>query len=256
LKAHPFPIEHHFLPSKNKSVALNHGLRYCSDGLILLADDDVRIHRRWVTAYLEAAADHPESTVFGGTVDVEYEVEPSPALLPYMTGSTKPSPNADTDGWVSPSHRFLGCNWAAWRRDLLAIDGFDARFGPGAKTGATGQESDAQRRLRRLGCRGRFVASAWVTNFVEAEQVTSDWIVSRRRRAGREIGLVIGDTVPAPFRAAAVRSAVAWLRFKFERSKPRCREPADFHDRWWRSYLEGAFDSVRDYLPRDRTGVG
>ena len=250
----PLPIEHHFLDSKNKSAALNFGLRHCADGLILLTDDDVEINPDWLKAYLAVAEQHPDQTFFGGVTEARYDVTPHEALLPYITGSMKSSRLGGNDGWVNGATGFLGFNWAAWRRDLLAIGGFDPRFGPGAATGATGQESDAQRRLRKLGCRGYRVSAARITHHVEEHQVTPDWIVSRRRRAGRELGLIVGDAVPAPLRSIAVRSAVACLRFKFERQHGRCREPEDFHRRWWRSYLEGALESVGGYRNRAEMG--
>jgi len=249
LDAVDLPLEYRFVPLNNKSAALNDSLSRTRDGLVLFLDDDVQLQRSWLTAYLAAAEQHRTGTYFGGAFRVRYQTPPREGLLPYMTGSTKDWTLGQKNRRLPRGAYVFGFNWAAWRCDLDAIGGFDTRFGPGATTGATGQESEAQRRLRRRGCRGMFVAGAEVEHRVENVQVTEEWILGRRRRAGRELGIVIGQAVRLPLVGVAIRSAVLIQRARFARQH---RPPAamrTFHHRWWKEYLQGALESVHPSGP-------
>ena len=234
------PLGYHYSEHANKSAALNLGLQQAKDGLIILLDADVRVGKALISAYLEAAVSTGAGAFFGGPLGVEHEESPDAALLPYMTASTKGWALADEDQWVSKRTRFLGCNWAAYRSDLLAIGGFDPEFGPGSPSGATGQESNAQRRLTRSGLRGRYVARAHVSHHVSADQMTTDWILVRRRRSGQELGRIIAGRFPKLARRAALRAALALLRMGFRRRNPRIARLKTFDESWWAAYAEGA----------------
>jgi len=234
------PIKYLFTSEANKSSALNLGLQHAPDGLIILLDDDIRIDADLVSAYRAAMLETRSGAFFGGPFAVDYEVVPDANLLPYMTGSTKGWTLANEDQWITRGTRFLGCNWAAYRSDLLAIDGFDPNHGPGSPTGATGQESDAQRRLAARGLRGRYVWRAKAWSRVTKEQITPDWILSRRRRAGMELGQIISAKHPRWARHIILVVALALLRLRFLRHN-RC-SPAlkSYHQNWWAAYKEGA----------------
>ena len=216
------------------------GLQHAPDGLIILLDDDIRIEAELISAYRAAMMETPSGAFFGGPFAVDYEVAPDEDLLPYMTGSTKGWTLTNEDQWIARGTHFLGFNWAAYRSDLLAIDGFDPNHGPGSPSGATGQESDAQRRLTARGLRGRYVWRAKAWHRVTEEQITPDWILSRRRRAGVELGQIISAKRPRWARRIMLAVALALLRLRFPRHN-RC-SPAlkSYHQNWWTAYKQGA----------------
>ncbi len=234
------PIKYRYTSEANKSLALNLGLQHAPDGLIILLDDDIRIGTDLVSAYRAAMMETRCGAFFGGPFAVDYEMAPDATLLPYMTASTKGWTLGNEDRWIARGTHFLGCNWAAYRSDLLAIGGFDPNHGPGSPTGATGQESDAQRRLAARGLRGRYVWRAKTWHRVTEEQITPDWILARRRRAGVELGQIISARYPRWARRIMLGVALALLRLRFRRHNRCSPMLKSYHQNWWTAYKEGA----------------
>lgn len=172
----------------NKSLALNAGVELCDDGLIFLTDDDVIIQPDTLVAYQVASSIHGPGNYYGGRMEARYQSAPPDWLLPYLPSSARCWPTGDRpegDYWFC-----TGCNWAAYRQDLIAAGGFDAEFGPGSATGSTGQESNMQRRLRAdFGVRGVFVPDAVVSHQVPPEHCSPEWAVKRAHRSGIEKGM-------------------------------------------------------------------
>jgi glycosyltransferase involved in cell wall biosynthesis len=164
----------------NKSYALNEALETIDDGLVVFFDDDVRVDPSTLMAYAKAAADYNSGIFLGGTVRVQKEVEPPRWLKPSLPDSAT--------GYIADGSRegkyYLGFNWAAFSEDIKQLGGFDPRFGPGSTTGATGQESDMQQRMRTAGLKPVDVADAVVTHHVPKERCTLPWAVGRRYQAG------------------------------------------------------------------------
>ena len=144
-------------------------------------------------------------------------------------------------GWQSRGS--LGANWSAFASDLRAVGGFDPRFGPGAKTGSTGAETEMQRRLGRRGVAAYYVPEAVVRHRVAAECGTPEWVLRRIYRHGIEWGLRRGTEWPWTVAALCGRLEAAgpcrlggWLARS--RSAER-RFHARFLQAKWRGRLEG-----------------
>jgi glycosyltransferase involved in cell wall biosynthesis len=170
----------------NKSYTLNEALKTIDDGLVVFFDDDVRVHPDTLVKYSAAGQKHENRCVyFGGSVEVDRETEP-----PEWFESFLPSSARGYD--VTPSRLenwYLGFNWAAFLSDIERLGGFDLRFGPGAPSGATGQESDMQARMRGDGMRPIDVKGARVTHHVPEENCTFPWLLKRRYRGGIRPGI-------------------------------------------------------------------
>lgn len=177
------------MPDGNKSAALNAVLATLSNELVVFLDDDVRVAPAMLEGY--AAADEARGdrrAFFGGPMGVDYESAPPDWLRVHLPPSAV--------GWTwhgDPAlvdrPEFLGCNWAARVEDLKAMGGFDPAFGPGAPTGATGQERDMQRRLLEAGYLGYFVPEAFVWHFVPRDRCSRGWALRRAFRNGVSEGL-------------------------------------------------------------------
>ena len=170
----------------NKSYALNEAIRTTTDGLLVFFDDDVRVHPDALVKYSAAAQNHETGGVyFGGPVDVDRETEPPEWFESFLPSSAR--------GYeVGPSRRkkwYLGFNWAAFRSDIERLGGFDPRFGPGAPSRATGQESDMQARMRGDGMQPVDVQGARVTHYVPEGNCTLSWLLKRRYRGGIRSGI-------------------------------------------------------------------
>lgn len=173
----------------NKSVALNAVLEEVDVDLLVFLDDDVRVAPGLLEAYAQADVIlRDERVFFGGPTEVDYEAEPPGWLRGYLP------PSAVGWSWSGDPERvdrpeFLGFNWAARLKDLQQLGGFDAKFGPGATTGATGQERNMQERLLREGWRGVYLPECVVWHYVPRDRCSRRWALGRAFRNGVSLGL-------------------------------------------------------------------
>lgn len=167
----------------NKSAALNTALETIDRGLIVFADDDVRFDPGVLIAYAEATADCDRGVYFGGPVSVDYAGDPPPDwLVPYLPASAVGFELTDQATPLMKGH-FLGFNWAAFVCDLKRLGGFNPERGPGAASGATGQEGDMQDRLLAADHEPRYVPEARVWHWVPPERCSVEWALHRRYRS-------------------------------------------------------------------------
>ena len=179
----------------NKSATLNRVLEDVTDGLIVFLDDDVRLAPGVLTAYAAAAGRGPRAW-FAGPAGVDYEREPPAWVKSYLPTSAT--------GWewgggeCVDRPEAMGFNWAAFAADLRALGGFDPDRGPGAATGATGQEEAMMRRLLDAGHPGRYLPGARVWHFVPPDRCSPGWVLRRKYRNGINEGLRYGTGSSAP----------------------------------------------------------
>jgi GT2 family glycosyltransferase len=190
-----FPRElrfrHLYVKEANKSHALNCALARLEDGLVLMTDDDVRLDPQILLAYCRAAADCDQNRFFGGPVkiDAEYGLPPAWLRRYYPLTIVQPWRLPHEQTMPVPGQTFMGTNWAAFAADLVSIGGFDTRLGPGAATGAAGQETEAQRRLIARGGQPIWVPDAFAWHFLHREFLDPDWVLKRAYRHGLEWGI-------------------------------------------------------------------
>lgn len=171
----------------NKSAALNAGLGLLSrEALVIFFDDDVLVPEGVVAAYASEARRRGPGHYFGGPTTARFEVPPSEAVARLLPDSARGLSYGDTAR--TGKDFFLGFNWAAFRSDIAAAGGFDPRFGPGSSTGATGQESDAQRRLRARGGRSVYIPQCLVTHLVPPERCSEAFVHARAVKNGLKLG--------------------------------------------------------------------
>lgn len=197
-----------YVSRANKSHALNKALETIGESLIFFTDDDVRFHHDTLCAYAEAAAGVQGGQFYGGPVGVDHEQEPARWLLNYL-GSSGRSWRLDKGVEVIEKPVFLGCNWAAFAGDLRNTEGFDTTRGPGAATGAIGQEHNMQRQLLENGVQGRYIPEAMVWHYVPVERCSPRWALKRAYRYGVGLGL---DSNPQAPLLAHLRWAIGPLR--------------------------------------------
>jgi glycosyltransferase involved in cell wall biosynthesis len=183
-------VRYHYVPEPNKSHALNVALSLLDDGLIFFTDDDVRFDQQLLMAYARGAWGVASGEFYGGPVRAEYEGPPPAAWIKPHLPKTAQGWRLDAGDQAKLSARtFLGPNWAAFAADLWKVGGFEPRIGPGAPTGSTGQETEAQRRLTSAGCRAWYLPDAIAWHFVRSKCLTREWIISRGYRHGLEWGI-------------------------------------------------------------------
>jgi glycosyltransferase involved in cell wall biosynthesis len=175
-------------PVGNKSAALNAALRHTESEVIVFFDDDVRLSRDVLKIYA-SAAERLSGRFWGGPTGVDYDHAPPDWLMGYLPRSAKGFTLSATETDQIDRPTFLGFNWAARATDLRRAGGFDENRGPGAPTGATGQESSMQQRLISDGLRGAYLADAMVWHYVPQSRCSQEWLIDRAFRHGVEMAL-------------------------------------------------------------------
>lgn len=228
----------------NKSLALNHGLKFCDDGLIFLTDDDVEINVNALAQYRNAAEARGLGYFYGGPTHASFESPPPDWLMDFLPDSAKGLTFAKEKSSLPRVKFFLGFNWAAHREDLIAAGGFNSAFGPGSWTGATGQETEMQTQLRQNGAVGIIVHDALVTHEVPIERSTPEWVAKRAFRTGVEGGIrrmrrdpqLLYDLIANEQKRSRYRGLVAGLL----RQSPRI-----FRHQYYNSRLRGFEHSLK-----------
>lgn len=172
----------------NKSAALNAGLELLArETLIVFFDDDILVPEGIVGAYAAEARRRGPGHYFGGPTTARFEVPAAKAVARLLPDSARGLSYGDEPR--TGKDFFLGFNWAAFSSDIKAAGGFDVRFGPGSSTGATGQESTAQRRLRARGARSVYIPACRVVHIVPAERCSEAFVLGRAAKNGVGLGL-------------------------------------------------------------------
>jgi hypothetical protein len=256
-----FPREHHFrhlyVREANKSHALNCGLARLDDGLVFMADDDVRLDPQILLAYDEAAKDQGRNDFYGGPVLIDAEHGLPPPWLRRFYPLTIVEPWSLPHGCrtVVPGESFMGTNWSAMASDLIAAGGFDSRLGPGGTAGAAGQETEMQRRLMARNVQPVYVPAAIAWHYLHREYLEPDWVLRRTYRHALEWGIrrTRGGRAVLPIVKAAFGRLNAHVKGFVLRAigGEEQRFEAAFHEAKWRGRWDGLWLGRRwDELPQ------
>lgn len=233
------PVVYGFTTNRGKSAGLNYGIKnLCSTAdFIIFTDDDIRFKKDWIRKYEVAFKKWGTGHYFGCAFKVEYEEPPDPLWKAKLPRSAR---GADDSLFACGNKKtFFGCNWAATRKDLCAAGLFDGDYGPGSRTGATGQETNMQNRLRQNGIQEVFVPNNPVWHFVPKEKCSPEWVKERAKRIGIEqclktdnrfrwvrckTGTLLAGMIGCLFgrRESRVAATVDWIKLK------------SFLGCWWR----------------------
>jgi GT2 family glycosyltransferase len=103
---------------RDRSVAVNHGMREARHEIILVTDDDCTVELSWVRRAWEHLSVDPETFVTGRVLPGG-----AAAAVPSLTGAEEPR---DFTGEIHDDVLF-GCNMACSRSLFLGLGGFDER---------------------------------------------------------------------------------------------------------------------------------
>lgn len=213
------PVKYHHLSQGNKSLALNKVVtKLPSDALLVFFDDDVAVRPGTIAAFRKAAQTFGSRHFFGGVLYPDYETPPLPGVIPYLPPSARLVDHSRGKEFrtIRQFTYFMGACWACYRSELDAAGGFNEHFGPGAISGARGQETDAQLRLLRSGITPVFVRDAGVDHHVSARMVTADYAAERIFLAS----IHRGQTNPSLVHSAAMIVKLVYSTFLLQTVQP------------------------------------
>lgn len=161
---YPFPLHHHWQEDEGfrKCRILNIALSHCETNYIVFLDGDCLPHRHFLR-------DHAQLAERGHFVQGRRCFVAEDAVAPLLSGDVglrgiflqgKLSGLFKSIRWPSPiilrnqeQRGLIGCNWAAWRQDLIEVNGFDEEY----EGWGIGEDSDMCSRLYNLGLTRKFV---------------------------------------------------------------------------------------------------
>jgi cellulose synthase/poly-beta-1,6-N-acetylglucosamine synthase-like glycosyltransferase len=120
-----------------KSRQLNEGLLAAAHDVVVITDDDCRVHPNWLTAMAAPFVDPTVGASFGHVVGLSSVQGQAQAPVP-------PGP-APRETWAYAN----GAAMAVRRRAAIEVGGFDERLGPGAPL--HGEEHDLVLRMQEAG---------------------------------------------------------------------------------------------------------
>lgn len=173
-------------PRAGKNRALNIALPHFSGALIVLTDDDVLPERDWLVRLQKAAHDHPDASLFGGTVLPHWGCERpawlTEAAVPFSVLYAQQKREAGPCSCES----IFGPNMAVRSSVFAAGLRFSETVGPdeSRRMYAMGGETEFLRRAEAAGYTGWFVPEAVVGHIIRPEQLEETWILQRAYRYG------------------------------------------------------------------------
>jgi GT2 family glycosyltransferase len=190
------PIEYAFEPRQGTSYAKNAVLERATGELLLWTDDDVLVDQLWLKWYIEVAAQHPEATIFGGTVRPWFEHHPPGWLIKNMKIVGPPLALVDRGPEIRALERkelITGANMA-FRTSAVARYRFDTKLGDIGGEVRKGEETDLIGRMRQEGHRALWVGPAIVRHHVPASRMTRKYV----RDWYEALGATYARTEPQP----------------------------------------------------------
>jgi glycosyltransferase involved in cell wall biosynthesis len=181
------PLRGLFEPIAGLARARNRAAREARGDFVLFLDDDIRVDREWLAAYVEAIARWPEASYLGGRIVPRYLNDPPSFVtsnLPTLAGLLGSLDFGPEERHFRAGENPYGGNMAV-RRAAFASCRFDERLGHRHHERVLGDETDFFEELRRRAQQGVWVPAAKGEHLVPPEHLTLDAVYRHFAAYGR-----------------------------------------------------------------------
>ena len=174
-----------FEPNQGLSFARNRGIRDSEGEYIAIIDDDERIAKSFISAYISLFDTEPEAVAAGGPIVAEYP-DGRPQWMSHYTERMI----ANAMFWGHKVREFPaghipgGGNMAIRRSAIKRYGVFDTSLGRVGKSLVGGEESDFFERLRIANVKYFYVPDAVMYHIIPAEKLTMDYFVKLSYNVG------------------------------------------------------------------------
>jgi glycosyltransferase involved in cell wall biosynthesis len=170
----PLPLRRLVEPNQGVSHARNRAIQEASGDLLLWTDDDTRVDRDWLTAYVAAARAWPHGAFFGGSIQPWYACEPPTwvrANLETLQGMLGIRDFGPQESPFPGDEVPYGANMA-FRRWVFENWRFNVHFGRLGTDRLLGGETTLCAYLRQRGLQGIWVPAARVLHVIPPDFLT------------------------------------------------------------------------------------
>lgn len=213
--------------SHARSAVVQHAISTGAD-YILFTDDDTLPCEDWLCLYEDAFLRHPESSVFGGSIEPWFESKP-PQWLQKAWPVLRSAYGVHDDGNIEEPLRHtgsktpFGANYAIRTREH-AQSRYDATLGIRGKIRVGGEETAMIRNIIANGATGWWVPGATVQHFIPKDKMGFSFLAKYYRGQGRSMNLMGGvQTGSLWSRRWAIRATIENLMqfaFYFAQQRP------------------------------------
>ncbi len=199
-----FPLRYLFEPTQGKSHALNRLVRETQGDWLLLIDDDIKVERNWLCAYVDGMRRYSNAVCFGGPMspwlDDGMVLKGRKAFLieqyPEAFGILRVANDTKME---FPEATAFGGNMAL-RRDAIPAEGYNPNAGMFAGKRIAGEDVEMVRRVIE-GREGWLLADAQVCHYVPMDQLNlgafwrwqkghgAQWLASRGKPEPGKFGV-------------------------------------------------------------------
>lgn len=172
------PIRHVLEPKQGHCHSRNTAVELAAGRLILWTDDDVLVDPDWIVAYLQAAEAYPNASIFGGTIDPWFAVDPPGWIKTNMNRLAGSFAVRQLGPDVRPldiHESPFGANMA-FRLDALRQFRFDPRLGRVGAGLIGADETDVINRMRKSQHQAIWVGPARVRHWIPTERLTKQFV--------------------------------------------------------------------------------
>ena len=192
------PMSVYQQPRPGKNYALNKGVEHAAGETVILTDDDAIPQTDFLSAWERSLRACPDASLFGGTVDLTFDVElPQWMLTTRRHFAALYAENVKQEGPIRPDEIF-GPNMAVRRQVFAAGFRFDHSIGPNAAVAnyPMGSETEFCLRVARHGYKSWFAKDPRVSHIVRNHQSGPDFWARRAYRHGRGYAQIHFDSNP------------------------------------------------------------
>lgn len=171
------------------SFARNRGIKEASAPVIVFVDDDVRVEKYYINAWLQFFRDYQGVQAAGGKIHVQFD-DPRPGwmsrfLLPLLGHHDHGN---SVKLYRRPDYPFGGN--MAFRKDLFnQFDPFDTELGRIGKELKASEEKELFQRLKKYGVEVHYVPKAKLFHRVNASRLTTEYIRRQALGLGQSLAL-------------------------------------------------------------------
>jgi glycosyltransferase involved in cell wall biosynthesis len=236
-------------PQAGLSHARNRALEASDADLLLFTDDDVMVEPSWLTAFVEAAARHPDAAGFGGPIAPWFRDPIDPIIVeafPIVASGFCGLDHGEPERALAPTDEIYGA-CMGFRRARLGGLAFDPTLGPVESTGRVGDETDFLTRLRARGEQVIWVPTMRLQHYVDPKRATMGYLRRYHDQKGqlwvRNLGVPEGTRFLGAPRWLWRKAGEAWVKSCVRAaSRQRVQALVERRRYWW---LKGMIKACR-----------
>jgi len=218
------PLIYMFTAIKNRSMALNRGIKAAKGEILIFIDSDMELDRGYLLAVIAAVKSYPDINVFGGRVLIKWPF-PKPSWViadgPYQNIDSVSAiyDHGDHDKDYLEMHSIPSLGNIFLRKNIFENNLFREDLGPRDGKMGYGEDTEFFSRLKNKGEMMYYIKAALTYHNVEAHKISKKYFLQRKYEMGQydvKFRSLLGSTiyyfgVPRYLFRKAIKNMFLWI---------------------------------------------